>query len=182
MSILPTLIGNLTWKWLEEAAGGDYPFGFHPLWLYFWHPPLMDVLFGILVLASFIGTRRRWWLHAAILGLVSFLVHTIAVVIVTNTQWLLALFIDIRFASVVPVALVATIALTTVTAAVAKSATRRLLSYSTIAGLSSGMIFLLALEIDTTGESWFWRNSVQWILWHASIATALHYAVQGRRL
>ena len=174
ISILPALIGNLTWKSLEEATGGDYPFGIHPLWIYLWHPPLMDVLFGLLVLAGFIEARRRWWLFGASLVLLSILVHSVAVACVVNTQWILAPLVDVRFASALPVAVVATIVLTTTTAAIAKLTPGRLLVYSCVAGLLAGLVFLLALQADTTGDSWIWRNNVQWMLWHASIATALH--------
>lgn len=176
IAIVPALIGSLTWEWLEDATGGDQPFGIHPLWIYLWHPPLMDVLFGLLVLAGFIEARRRWWLSAASLVLLSILVHAVAVVCVANTQWLLAPLLDLRFASVLPVAVVATIVLTTTTAAIAKLATRRLLVYSCVAGLVSGLVFLIALQVDTTGNSWFWRNNAQWMLWHVSIATALHFS------
>lgn len=175
IALLPALIGNLTWQWLEEAAGGDHPFGIHPLWIYLWHPPLMDVLFGFLVLAGFVGTRRRWCLFATSLVLLSILVHSVAVICVVNTQWLLAPLVDLRFASALPVAVVATIVLTTTTAAIAKLAPRRLFLYSCIAGLFAGLVFLVALQTDTAGNSWSWRNNLQWMLWHASIATALHF-------
>lgn len=176
IAILPALVGNLAWKWLEEATGSDQPFGIHPLWIYLWHPPLMDVLFGLLVLAGFIKARRRWWRFAASLVLLSILVHSVAVACVVNTQWVLAPLVDLRFASVLPVAVVATIALTTATAAIAGLAPHRLLVYSFVAGLLTGLVFLLALQADTTGGSWFWRNNIQWMLWHASIATALHFS------
>ena len=175
IAILPALVGSLTWKWLQEVTGGDQPFGIHPLWIYLWHPPLMDALFGLLVLAGFIQARRRWWLFAAILVLLSTLVHLVAVACVINTQWLLTPLVDIRFASALPVTLIATIVLTTTTAAVAKLAPRRLFIYSCIAGLFAGLVFLFALQTDTAGNSWFWRNNIQWMVWHASIATALHF-------
>lgn len=182
LATLPALIGNLTWEWLETATGSKYPYGFHPLWIYFWHPPLMDFLFGIVVLGSFVEIRRRWWFYAAFLGLASFLVHAIAVMAVANSQWLLAPFIDLRFISVLPVAAVATIALTSATATFAGLAPGRLLLPSILAGLITGMIFLLALELDTTGQSWFWRNNIQWMLWHASMAAAIHFGVESRRM
>lgn len=175
IAILPALIGNLTWEWLEETTGDGQPFGVHPLWIYLWHPPLMDVLFGLLVLAGFIETRRRWWLLAASLVLLSILVHSVAVACVVNTQWPLAPLVNLRFASALPVTVVATIVLTTTTAAIAKLAPRRLFLYSCIAGLIAGLVFLVALETDTGGNSWFWRNNIQWMLWHGSIATALHF-------
>ena len=180
ISILPALVGSLTWKWLEETTGSDQPFGIHPLWIYLWHPPLMDVLFGLLVLGGFIEARRRWWLFAASLVLLSTLVHSVAVACVVNTQWVLAPLVDLRFASALPVAVVATIVLTTTTAAIAKLAPRRLLVYSCAAGLLTGLVFLLALHSDTTGDSWSWRNNLQWMLWHASIATALHFGGEPR--
>ena len=175
IAVLPALVGSLTWNWLQEVTGGDEPYGIHPLWIYLWHPPLMDVLFGLLVLAGFIQERRRWWLFAASLMLLSILVHSVAVACVVNTQWLLAPLVDMRFASALPVTLIATIVLTTTTAAISKLASRRLLLYSCIAGLFAGIVFLVALQTDTAGDSWFWHNNIQWMLWHASIATALHF-------
>ena len=179
-AVLPALIGTVTWKWLAEATGGDQPFGVHPLWIYLWHPPLMDFLFGILVLAGFIETRRRWWLCAASLGLLSIKVHSIAVISVVNTQWLMAPLIDVRFAGVLPVTMIATIILTTSTVSIARLAARRLLFYSCVAGLFAGLVFVFALQTDTTGSSWFWRNNIHWMLWHASIATAIHVGGERR--
>jgi len=181
LALVPTLVGISAWAWLEEAFRSSSSPGLSPFWIYYWHPPLMDALFGAVVLASFVRAPPCWWCRAAFLGLVSFLVHTIAVIAVVNTQWLLDPFIDVRFVSVLPVALIATLALTSVTAAAARFVvTPRLLACSVAAGVGAGVTFLLALEIDTTGHSWFWRYGVQWMIWHASVCAAIYLGSQQR--
>jgi len=181
LSILPTIVGIAGWDWLDEAANEGYPYGLHPLWIYLWHPPLMDVLFGVVVLASFIETRRRWLRQAALLGLASFVVHTLAVVVVVNTQSLFDPPIQLRFLSVVPVAVIATLALTNATAMLAGlRPCHYLQGWSIAAGMASGIAFLLALEIDTSGSSWFWSNGVQWMLWHVSMCIAIQFGCAVR--
>jgi len=180
LAIPPALIGTLTWDWLEDVTGEGYDFGIHPLWIYIWHPPLMDLLFGVLVLSSFISTRRRWWVGAMALVLASFAVHTAGVIAVLNTRSLLDPLVKIPFVTVVPITLVATIALTWVTAAVARLKTSHLLLYSIIAGLIAGIAFLVPLESALYPPSWFWSYNVHWTVWHASIATAIHLSCKGQ--
>lgn len=181
LTAVPALVGVAAWDWLQDAFGSGHEFGFHPLWIYLWHPPLMDLLFGLAVLAPFVSTRERWLGRVAVLVVASVVVHTSAVVAAVNTQWLLRPLLDIRFLSVVPIALLATAVLMAATSAVAKlTVAGRYWAYCAIAGIGSGFVFLLALELDTVGESWFWRMGLHWMVWHMSVFTAIYCGSEKR--
>jgi hypothetical protein len=145
---------------------------------YFWYPPLMDLLFGLLVLAPFIGAplsaARHWFPHAAFLMLASFLLHAAAVSVVFHTQWWFESVTSLRFLSVVPIALATTLAITAVTVFAARLPwTRRMWTLSAAAGLVSGLVFLSIMEAENLASiAW---TAVMFMFWHMAMCVAIFY-------
>lgn len=175
--LLPAAIGSLVWNPLERLAGSGYEFGIHPAWIYLWHPPLMDVLFGALVLAPLVQAKRQRIARIVLLCLSSVIVHTAAVIAVVDSQWLLSPLVEIRFLSAVPVAVVATLVLSGIAGVVARLRISGSFWVGALAaGLVSGFCFLAVLELDTVGGNFVWQAGVHWMIWHSAMNIVLRTA------
>ena len=161
---------------LHQLALWLYPEGvglFGYLW-YAWVPPFYDIAFALLVLAPFITASRGRWIRIILaLVIVTACVYFASVYAVFNTQWALDSSESLRFVTIVPTALVATLLLAGATAWLSPlRVSRRFWVYAGIAGLVSGLVFLGA---SIMSDDWIVPN---W-LWPVATCLAIH---RGRDL
>lgn len=165
---------------LHQSALWLYPdgagwFGF--LW-YEWVPPFYDIPFALLVLAPFITTGRGRWIRVLALLVVTAFVYLAAVSVVFHTQWALDRWIEsryLRFVTMVPTALVATVLLAAATAWLGPlRISRRYWICTGLAGLVSGLAFLtLDIVQNYTGNYGDWFGYVPYWLWPVATCLAI---------
>lgn len=175
LAVVPWLTGELVDNWFPGCFFSKSPFC-----IYYWHPPGMDVMFALLVLGPFITAQGLIILRLLALIVLSVFVHAAAVELLAGTRGLLELpGVDSIFVNVVPVAVVASIVTVSIAAlACGLKLTRRLLLYSSLAGLPVALLFLLIDIRLATGWLSLW-NDWFWAVWHVSICVAIYY---GRRV
>lgn len=179
LALLPWLTGELVDNWFPGCFFSESPFC-----IYYWHPPGMDVMFALLVLAPFMTAQTLVALRVLALTILSVLVHFLSVELLTGTRGSLEfLGIDSIFLNIIPIAIIASIVTVSVAALVSGlKLTRRLCVYSLLAGIPVASVFLsidLALNLGwiTLWTNWYWA------VWHLSICIAMYYGrpVTARR-
>ena len=176
LAFVPWLAGELADRWFQGCFGSQSPFC-----IYYFHPPVMDVMFALLVLVPFIATHRFVVLRVVALIVLSVFVHYLAIGLLTGTRGSLEIpGVDSIFLNVIPIAVIASI----VTVAIAAFAcgfrpTRRLLVHSMLAGMPVALLFLLFDSDLAAGwlpvsDNWYWA------VWHVSICIAIYYGRTGR--
>lgn len=171
LAALPALSVHVAEDWLPNCWGTD-----SPLCVWVWHPPFIDVLFGVLVLAPFMATGKLWPLR--MLGLVagSVMVHVLAIGLVVNTSldWLLPQ-VPIPFLNVIPIAVGASLVLAALTALVAGLAIRpRYWACAAAAGLTAAGVFL-APDLNSAWGDAFRPEVWVWPAWHLALCAAIYY-------
>ncbi len=176
LASLPVIVAPWLY-WLAERLFPDATAGFGFLW-YAWTPPFHDILFGLLVLAPFINASHARTIRILALVVVAVAVNFAAVFTVVNTQEALDWGLDsryLRFATVVPTALVATWLLAAATAWIAPlRVSRRYWCYTGLAGLVAGLVFLTTDIIDATGPYGDWMAYAPWWIWPVSTCAAIY--------
>lgn len=144
--------------------------------IYYFHPPIMDVLFGLLVLAPFITTERLWLPRVLGLVSISIFVHAASVEFLIGTRGSIAIAgVDSIFLNVFPIAVIASLIVATVTAWIAKLQIRaRFWPLSVAAGLSTAAALILTDLINVPAWVRDWSNE-PWLLWHISMCAAIYF-------
>lgn len=170
---VPVVAGFAAWP----AMNGWFLFD-ADWYVYLWYPPLMDILFGLVVLGPF-AVSPLLPLRVAGLVATSVILHGLSVSAAFHAQWPLPEWIDAdggpRFLAVVPVAIAASLLLFW--------ATRLIAGFwivpgywrnGGLAGLVAGLVFLLTMEIDSAVTSWLYEHGIPWICWHAAVCVGLY--------
>jgi hypothetical protein len=143
-------------------------------------------LFGLLVLAPFVTATKARTIRIIALCVVTYAVYYAATWCVIEIQSPLEAWFEtgfFRFSNVVPVAVVATLALAATTAWIAPlRVSRRYWIYAGLAGLATGLEFWIIDEINPAGRYMDWLFVLQpfWI-WPVSTCVAI-YCGRGREL
>lgn len=171
LAVVPWLTGELVDNWFPGCF-----FSKSPLCIYYWHPPGMDVVFALLVLAPFMTAQRLVALRVLALIILSVLVHALSVGLLAGTSGSLDVpGIDSIFVNIIPIAMVASVVTVSGTAlACGLRLTPRLLLYSLLAAIPAAFVFLL---VDVALSSGWLRMSFSWnwAVWHLSICCAIYY-------
>lgn len=171
LALLPWLAGEA----IESVFSGCF-FSESVFCIYYFHPPGMDVVFALLVLAPFLATCRLIFFRVLALIALSILVHMMSVSILIDTRGSLELpGFDSIFVNVIPVAVVAsvvTILLATLLCGLKVS--WRLGAYAAMAGLPVACAFLLTQLLPSTHALFLGTNWL-WAVWHLSICIAMYF-------
>lgn len=158
--------------WLYPDGAGWFGY----LW-YTWVPPFYDIAFALLVLAPFVTASRGRWIRSLGLVVVTAVVYFAAVYVVFHTQGVLLWWIEspyLRFVTLVPTALVATLLLAGATAWLGPlRISRRYWFCTMLAGLVAGIVFLSMDIIDEYTRDY--GNELRYFLpyWLWPVATCL---------
>lgn len=170
LALLPWLTGELVDNGFYGCFASESPFC-----IYYWHPPGMDVMFALLVLAPFISARTFVTLRVLALIILSVLVHALSVDLLVATRGSLAVFgVDSIFVNIIPIAVAASVVTVSLAALVCGlNLTMRLLVYSLLAGIPVASVFLLVdlapdMPWRVVGGHWYWG------VWHLSICSAIY--------
>jgi len=170
---VPAIAGFAAWP----AFNGWFLFD-TDWYVYLWYPPLMDILFGLLVLGPF-AIPPVTPLRVAGLVATSVILHGLAVSATFHSQWLLPESIVTdrgpRFLTVVPIAIAASLLLFWATRLIAGC--RVVPGYwrnGALAGLVAGLGFLVTMEVDSAATSWLYEHGIPWMSWHAAICLGLY--------
>ncbi|MDH4109249.1 MAG: hypothetical protein OEW35_13100 [Gammaproteobacteria bacterium] len=166
---VPAVVGYAAWSPLNAR------FLFEDDWyVYFWYPPVMDVLFGLLVLAPFVVGPRPWPRVLALV-VVSIVAHAFAVAAVVHSQWLPVPAWDLRFLAVLPIAILVTLVLVQVTLRIARVApVPGSWRHAPVAGTVAGVFFVITMETDSAATSWLYEHGLPWMLWHVASCIAIY--------
>lgn len=162
-------------RWLPSCWGSE-----SPLCIWFWQPPLLDVLFALLVLVPMIPPARHRPLRVAAVVLASILVHWLAAELVVCGRGTLVLpGLDTLFLNVLPVAALASLALGATVRWVAGFKVRPgYFWYCGLAGLPPSVTFLLADLSDVIRECLLMDDLFHlwtWTPWHLALCAAILY-------
>jgi hypothetical protein len=170
-SLLPTLADWLT-DWIFSCF-------FNNAWycIYDFHPPFMDLLFAGFVLLPFLPPGRWWAGRAGLLVVLSVIVHATAVESLVGFRGSLAIpWIDSIFVNIFPVAILASVVVSSATAWICRRRIRtRLWWLSAFAGSLVGFVFLLTDITDyypTTVVMQF--LATPWWTWHLGVCAAIY--------
>ena len=171
LAFVPWLTGELISLSSFSCFGSQSPFC-----IYYFHPPGMDVMFALLVLAPFMHARTRVALRVLALIVLSVLVHSLSIGFLIDSRGSLDIAgIDTIWLNVIPIAVIAS-AVTVLLAAVicGLKLTWRLGIYSVLAGIPIAAVFLLSELISNMG--WMtWSANWYWAVWHVSICVAIYH-------
>ena len=175
LALIPWSTGEFFDSWFRGCFASESPFC-----IYYWHPPGMDVMFALLVLAPFMAARSVVTLRVLALVILSVLVHALSVVFLVGTRGSLDLpGVDSIFVNIIPIAVIASIVTVSSTAfACGLELTRRLFAYSLLAGIPVASVFLLLDMVPAAS----WQplgNNGYWAVWHLSICCAIYYGRQN---
>jgi len=115
LAALPSLLLHLA-DWLTDWSLSCF---FSDAWycIYYFHPPFMDLLFALLVLLPFLPPGRWWAGRAGLLIVLSVVVHSMAVGFLVDFRGDLVIpGIDSIFVNIFPVAIVASVLVSALTA------------------------------------------------------------------
>ena len=177
LALVPWLTGELVDTWFHGCFGSESPFC-----IYYWHPPGMDVMFALLVLAPFMSARSLVLVRVLALTVLSVLVHSLSVDFLVATRGSLEVpGIDSIFVNIIPIAVVASIVTVSITAlACGLKLTRRLVLYSALAALPIAVVFVI--DDVAPASIWpAWWGNWYWAVWHLSICVAIYYGRQPVR-
>lgn len=172
LALLPWLTGELINNRFYGCWGSGSPFC-----IYYWHPPGLDLVFALLVLAPFISARDRVVWRVLALIILSVLVHVLSVEFLVQTRGSLTIpGIDSIFVNIIPIAILASLITGILAARVCGlTLTWRLSAYAALAAMPISLAFLLSETtpverwIRWLPDNWFWA------IWHLSICTAIYY-------
>jgi len=170
---VPAIAGFAAWPAFNSR------FLFDADWyVYLWYPPLMDVLFGLLVLGPF-ASAPLFPLRLAGLVATSVILHGLAVSAAFHGQWVLPESIEpdggLRFLTVVPIAIAVSLLLFRATRLIAGfRIAPAYWMYGGLAGLAAGVVFLITMEVDSAPTSWLYEHGIPWMSWHAAICLGLY--------
>ena len=171
LAFVPWLTGELIDRWSFSCFGSQSPFC-----IYYFHPPGMDVMFALLVLAPFMHARTRVALRVLALVVLSVLVHSLSIDFLIESRGSLDVpGIDTIWLNVIPVAVIASVVTVLLAAVVCGlKVTWRLGTYSALAGIPIAAVFLLTdLELNM---GWItWSANWYWAVWHVSICVAIYH-------
>jgi len=175
LAVLPSLLLHLV-VWLTDWSLSCF---FSEAWycIYYFHLPFMDLLFAVLVLLPFLPPGRWWIVRAGLLIVLSVTVHSLAVGSVVNFRGDLFIpGIDSIFVNIFPVAIVASIVISTGAAWLCRRRIRAQLWWlCAAAGSLVGVVFLLTDITDyypTCVVMEFLANP--WWVWHLGVCAALY--------
>ena len=175
LALIPGLTGEFVDSWFRGCFASESPFC-----IYYWHPPGMDVMFALLVLAPFMTARSVVTLRVLALVILSVLVHALSVGFLVGTRGSLDLpGVDSIFVNIIPIAVIASIVTVSSTAFFCGlELTRRLFVYSLLAGIPVASVFLLFDMVPAA--SWLpVGNNGYWAVWHLSILCAIYCGRQN---
>ena len=177
LALVPWLTGELVDTWFHGCFGSESPFC-----IYYWHPPGMDVMFALLVLAPFMSARSLVTLRVLALIILSVLVHSLSVDFLVATRGSLDVpGVDSIFVNIIPIAVIASVVTVSFAALACRlQLTRRLVLYSVLAGIPVASVFLL-LDLAPALNWLGWWGSWYWAVWHLSICVAIYYGRQPVR-
>ncbi len=170
LAFVPWLTGELIDRWSFSCFGSQSPFC-----IYYFHPPGMDVMFALLVLALFMHARTRVALRVLALVVLGVFVHFLSIGLLVATRGSLDVpGIDTIWLNVIPVAVIASVVTVLLAAVVCGlKMTWHLGTYSALAGIPIAAVFLLSDLIPNMG--WMtWSAHWYWAVWHVSICVAIY--------
>ena len=140
LAFVPWLTGELIDRWSFSCFGSQSPFC-----IYYFHPPGMDVMFALLVLALFMHARTRVALRVLALVVLGVFVHFLSIGLLVATRGSLDVpGIDTIWLNVIPVAVIASVVTVLLAAVVCGlKMTWRLGTYSALAGIpiAAGVLY-----------------------------------------
>lgn len=175
LALLPWLTGELVGSRFSGCFASESPFC-----IYLWHPPAMDVMFALLVLAPFMTARTMVALRVLALVVLSVLVHVLAVGFLVETRGTLDVpGVDSIFVNIFPIAIIASLVTVSLAAlACGLALNLRLFLYAVLAGLPVAALFVVT-DIALATPWMPVLDNVYWAVWHLSVCCAMYY---GRAL
>ncbi len=141
---------------------------------YMWHPEFIDLLFGLFVLAPLVPRSDTLALRVLALALASVVFHHMAVGAVFHTQSAFAPGVELRFITMIPIVMAATLAMGLAVQWLASlEFTNANWARLQVSGFVSGLVFFIVWEPMISGLDGEYVMLLPWLLWHLSLAWAL---------